>query len=66
MQVSSTEKEQVNVFSRVIIKKEDLPLSCPMPNMSLWDMHPKVFLALDENNSSVFPYCGTEYHVTED
>lgn len=39
----------------------DLPLSCPLPNMTLWNMHPKVYLALDQYNHAICPYCSTHY-----
>ena len=29
------------------IRKEDLPLSCPMPSNDNWDGHPKVFLEVE-------------------
>ena len=47
------------------ITKNDLPLSCPMPNMSVWNSHPKVFLAIESNedNTAKCPYCGAEYFL---
>jgi len=38
-----------------------LPLSCPPQNMPLWDMHPKVYLELDEHQKATCPYCSTIY-----
>ncbi len=38
-----------------------IPLSCPLPNMTLWNMHPKVYLAIDASNEAVCPYCSTHY-----
>ncbi len=43
------------------IKHESLPLHCPLPEMSLWNSHPRVYLAIEENGSAKCPYCGTEY-----
>lgn len=40
---------------------DDLPLSCPMPDMRLWDSHPRVYLPIQETGSFVCPYCGAEY-----
>ena len=48
----------------VEITAEDLPLTCPMPNMSLWNAHPKVRLALDDDGEAHCPYCGTHYKLT--
>ncbi len=39
----------------------DLPLHCPMPGMSLWDSHPRVFIPIEETGKAVCPYCGAEY-----
>jgi len=45
----------------------DLPLHCPMPSMSLWNSHPRVFLPIEdaENNTIRCPYCGTVYVLVE-
>ena len=43
------------------IKSTDCPLACPMPDQSLWNAHPKVYLAIEELEKVVCPYCGTQY-----
>jgi uncharacterized Zn-finger protein len=43
------------------ITAHDLPLTCPMPNASLWNAHPKVALALNGDGEAHCPYCGTVY-----
>lgn len=43
------------------ITEKDLPLCCPMPEARLWDAHPRVYLALEENGAVTCPYCGTCY-----
>lgn len=43
------------------ISKSDLPLHCPMPEMRLWDSHPKVYLPIEDTGKSKCPYCGTDY-----
>ncbi|MEO8670661.1 MAG: zinc-finger domain-containing protein [Tahibacter sp.] len=51
-----------NAQNRYEVTRADLPLSCPMPGMRLWDAHPKVYLAIeDEGGESVCPYCGAHY-----
>ncbi len=47
------------------ITNNDLPLSCPMPNMRLWDAHPRVFLPIEEAGHVVCPYCSTEYFLKD-
>lgn len=39
----------------------DLPLSCPMPGMSLWNSHPRVYLPIHESTREQCPYCGMLY-----
>lgn len=51
-----------NAQNRYEVTRADLPLSCPMPGMSLWNSHPKVYLPIeDEGGESVCPYCGARY-----
>lgn len=49
----------------VQIPKSAEPLCCPLPNMAVWNLHPRVYLALDANNEAMCPYCSTHY-VTVD
>lgn len=62
--VAVTKSKTVNIS--VTLDKQDLPLSCPLPTMELWDMHPKVYLALDFEQKATCPYCNTHYHVMSD
>jgi len=41
----------------------DLPLHCPRDGAEAWSMHPRVFLAVDDNGDAVCPYCGAVYHL---
>ncbi len=45
------------------ISRDDLPLSCPMPNMEAWSSHPRVFLPLDEEGKAHCPYCGSHFNL---
>ncbi|MCF6225277.1 MAG: zinc-finger domain-containing protein [Xanthomonadales bacterium] len=45
------------------ISHADLPLSCPMPNMKIWNSHPRVFLPLDAEGKAHCPYCGADYNL---
>ncbi len=42
----------------------DLPLYCPTPDMSLWNAHPRVFIAVDKLGEARCPYCSTLYKFT--
>lgn len=44
------------------VRRADLPLSCPTPEMALWNAHPRVYLPIEaEGGTSTCPYCGTQY-----
>lgn len=46
------------------ITEADLPLCCPMPNMRVWDGHPRVYLPVTPLHAIVTcPYCDAEYHL---
>ena len=50
-----------NAEHRYTVYARDLPLSCPMPGMYLWNSHPKVFLPIQDTGEAKCPYCGAEY-----
>ncbi len=56
---------QPNAVNSYEVMRSDLPLSCPMPGMYLWNSHPKVFLPIESEGSSKCPYCGTEYTLVD-
>jgi uncharacterized Zn-finger protein len=55
-----------NAQHRYRVRREDLPLSCPMPGMYLWNSHPKVFLPVQETGEAKCPYCGAHYDLGDD
>ena len=55
-----------NAQHRYQVGRRDLPLSCPMPGMYLWNSHPKVFLPIEETGEAKCPYCGAQYFLGED
>jgi uncharacterized Zn-finger protein len=52
---------QANVQNQYVVTMADLPLSCPMPGMYLWNSHPKVYLAIEATGWAKCSYCGAEY-----
>jgi len=57
---------KTNVNDAVIkIKPNQLPLHCPLPEINLWNQHPKVYLPIDASEKMKCPYCGTEYVLTD-
>jgi uncharacterized Zn-finger protein len=64
------EKTQMNTDTAISndkkqyeITEKDLPLHCPMPSMSLWNSHPRVFLPIKDATEGKVkcPYCGINY-----
>ncbi len=43
------------------VTRKDLPLSCPRPQDPLWNMHPRVYLPIEDQGEVACPYCGTKY-----
>ena len=47
------------------VTSSDLPLCCPMPDMRLWDAHPRVYLPIEQLGKMECPYCSAEYILTD-
>jgi len=48
------------------VRRADLPLSCPLPSMAVWNEHPRVYLSIVEDGGrSKCPYCGTTYVLVD-
>lgn len=57
---------EANAERRYDVTRADLPLSCPMPGMTLWSSHPKVYLPIEEDGGEAkCPYCGAEFRLTD-
>jgi uncharacterized Zn-finger protein len=50
-----------NAQSQYEVTLADLPLSCPSAAMTLWNSHPRVYLAIEATGWAKCPYCGAEY-----
>ena len=53
-----------NARNRYEVTVADLPLSCPMPSMSLWNSHPRVYLPVEVTGWAKCPYCSAEFVLT--
>ena len=59
-------KNKINESDAAIqIKLNQLPLHCPLPEINLWNQHPRVYLPIDTFKKVKCPYCGTEYELTD-
>jgi uncharacterized Zn-finger protein len=54
-----------NAANQYQVTPNDLPLHCPMDGMSLWDSHPRVYLAIEETGTAKCPYCGAEFTLKD-
>jgi uncharacterized Zn-finger protein len=51
-----------NAENRYEVTRKDLPLSCPLPAMSRWNSHPRIYLPIvEDGGETVCPYCGAHY-----
>jgi len=63
-----TERSQhipANTKNNYRVTSKDLPLSCPMPGMELWNSHPRVYLPIEETGEAKCPYCGANFTLTD-
>ena len=49
------------------MQRSDLPLSCPTPQMALWNSHPRVYLPIQDEpgHRAQCPYCGAVYQLID-
>ncbi len=60
--MNSPERQQpANASQSYDVTPADLPLSCPMPQMTLWNSHPRVYLPIEATGFAKCPYCGAEF-----
>jgi uncharacterized Zn-finger protein len=57
----SAAAQPANAQTQYQVTAQDLPLSCPTPAMTLWNSHPRVYLAIEQTGWAKCPYCGAEY-----
>jgi len=60
-QAVSEELSAPNTQNEYLVTQADLPLHCPMPKMSKWNSHPKVFIPVEDTGDAICPYCGAVY-----
>lgn len=58
---SRADYRTANAQNQYTVTSRDLPLSCPMPDMTLWNSHPRVYLPIEDSGFAKCPYCGAEY-----
>ena len=61
-----TDYQTPNAKTVYEVTKDALPLHCPMPETSLWNSHPRVYIPLQETGEYRCPYCGAVYRLVEE
>ena len=61
--MSSTAKDTSKTAYKVT--RDQLPLSCPLPEDEVWNMHPRVYLPIEKTGEAVCPYCGAHYKLQD-
>ena len=57
---------QANALKQYEVRRADLPLSCPLPSMALWNSHPRVYLPIEkEGGQADCPYCGAHFVLVD-
>lgn len=59
------DKRPANAESSYTVHRADLPLSCPTPDMELWNSHPRVYLPIEKTGQAKCPYCGAEFRLED-
>lgn len=64
--MSDTIKSQASTQKIYLVHRHELPLSCPMDDMELWNAHPKVYLPIAKTGKETCPYCGSCFVLQDD
>jgi uncharacterized Zn-finger protein len=43
------------------VSRADLPVSCPLPDMMLWNSHPRIYLPIEATGRAKCPYCSADF-----
>lgn len=58
-------KKPANTECLYKVVRADLPLSCPTPEMVLWNSHPRVYLPIENTGKAQCPYCGATFELED-
>ena len=61
----NNQKSLPNDKNHYDVTRADLPVSCPMPGMSQWNSHPKVYIPLEETGEAICPYCSASFKLID-
>ena len=63
--MSKDQGERASTARRYEVKPSELPLSCPLPSMRVWDAHPRVYLPIEKTGKATCPYCSAQFVLAE-
>jgi uncharacterized Zn-finger protein len=65
--MSQTATAPANAQKHYTVHASDLPLSCPTPEMALWNSHPRVYLPIQDepDHEAACPYCGAVFKLVD-
>lgn len=58
-------QKQANTQKNYQVTTQDLPVCCPLPEMAVWNSHPRVYLPIEETGEASCPYCGAHYTLID-
>ena len=47
------------------VARTQLPLTCPSPDMVVWNQHPEVVLPIEANGTAKCADCGAQYRLMD-
>jgi len=50
----------------IFVSKDSLPACCPPKDQAHWNLHPRVYLALNKAGEADCPYCGNHFQLQAD
>ena len=63
---AQAQTQQANAQKQYEVGRADLPLSCPLPSMALWNSHPRVYLPIEKDGGACdCPYCGAHFVLVD-
>ena len=63
--VATPAKAMPNTQKVYEVSRADLPVSCPLPEMMLWNSHPKVYLPIKATGKARCPYCSADFLLVD-
>jgi len=64
--MTHAKKNPACTYEKITVTRDMLPICCPLPDMEVWNAHPRVYLAFNDENQATCPYCSTEYFLQDE